>query len=156
MVERCCQPCVLTMPRSQSTPTTSRSPSQLIASCNRSALVTAAVPMTVQRIFVPATNAQALLVAHAAAVLHGDRDSVDDAIDDLEVDELAAARGVEIDDMQHVGSLSCHSWASATGSPEKTVAWLKSPRRRRTASPPWMSIAGNSLTAGSSPRRRTR
>ena len=95
----------------------------------------AAVPMTVQRILVPATSARLFCVAHAAAVLHGDRDRLDDAVDDLEVDELAAARGVEVDHMQRLARPApASAGRSATGSPENTVAWLKSPRRRRTAS----------------------
>ena len=53
----------------------------------------------------PAIIARALRVADAAAVLHGDVERLDDALDDLEVGQLARPRGVEVDDVQRLGAL---------------------------------------------------
>ena len=67
--------------------------------------MTAAVPMTTQCTPTPAMNASAFWRADAAAVLHGDVERLDDALDDREVGELAGARRVEVDDVQRLGAL---------------------------------------------------
>ena len=53
------------------------------------------------------------------------------------------AGAVQVDHVQRRRALrrrSARAWA--TGSSLKTVDWAKSPWRRRTAWPPWRSIAG--------------
>ncbi len=103
--ERRCQPCVATMPSVQSRPTTRRSPSHLRESSSRSSAVTAAVPMTTQWTPMPATRARFVGAADAAAVLHRDVEGLDDALHDGEVDELAGARGVQVDDVEGLRAL---------------------------------------------------
>ena len=48
---------------------------------------------------------QRLLAAHAAAVLHGDVERLDDALHDREVGEVAGAGRVEVDDVERLGAL---------------------------------------------------
>ena len=103
--ERCCQPCVATMP-------------SVAVEAHDQALAERLEGVVEQverrhggRAHDHPVDADArdqgkvLGAADAAAVLHGDVEGLDDALQDVEVHELAGARGVEVDDVEGLRAL---------------------------------------------------
>ena len=151
--ERCCQPCVATMPsravdaddEAVAEPVDGRRPAGRAA-------VTAAVPMTTQCTPMPADTREALRRrGRRRRTARGSASALTMRSTMCEVGELAGARRVEVDDVQRLGALLCPVARQLDRVVAEDGDVVEVAARRRTALPPWMSTAGKTIMTCSPP-----